>query len=82
MGPEYHWWWPMWFFPGVMPFIMLLVVIAALYFIFGRGVSRPPWCGPGEERYPESALDILKKRYAKGELTKEEFERMKQDILS
>jgi putative membrane protein len=28
----------------------------------------------------ESALDILKKRYARGELTREEFERMKQEI--
>ena len=43
MGPEYHWWWPMWFFPGVMPFIMLLVVIAALYFIFGRAGYGSPW---------------------------------------
>ena len=86
MGPDYPWLGPMWVFPTIMPIIMLVVVIAALYLIFGRGRFCSPWQGPNRyydrDRSPESALEILKKRYARGEITLEEFERMKQDILS
>ena len=33
----------------------------------------------GQER-PESALDILKKRYARGEINRQEFEAMKKEV--
>jgi putative membrane protein len=79
MNPQYFWWGPMWFFPMVMPLVMLVILVLCLYFLFGRGGIRPPGeTQPGREG--DTALDILKKRYARGEITKADFEQIKQDI--
>jgi len=59
---------------GVLFLALLIVgIIAGLRWIFGQGT-------PGLLNPRESALDILKKRYARGDLTKEEFEAKKLDI--
>lgn len=52
------------------------LVILGVVFIFKMISERSR---PAEKG--ETALDILKKRYAKGEITKEEFERMKDDLM-
>ena len=52
-------------------FMLLLVV---LVFVLAGRITRRGSCSF------ETPLDILKKRYAQGEISREDFERMKQDI--
>ena len=87
MGPEHFWWGGCWMFPIIMPLVMVGVVVAILYFAFGRGGCRPPWWNDSDRssshsKDSETAVEVLKKRYAKGEITREEFEQMKKDLLS
>ena len=81
MGPEYFFKSGYWIIPLIM--IILCFVLFKLK-VFGRGGFRPPWQDSsesgGERSEPGTALDILKKRYAKGEITKNEFEQMKRDL--
>lgn len=75
----------MWIFPTIAMIFGFTVMLICILIFFGKGV-RPPWQGhgghSGEDIGTETALDVLKKRYAKGEITKEEFEQMKKDIQS
>lgn len=54
-------------------FLFAVAVAAAVRWIWGQKI---PWAWKNKE----SALDILKQRYARGEISKEEFERIKNDI--
>lgn len=82
MGPAYFWCGGMWIFPTLMVAVML--VVAYLLLVRG-GLTLPGQPSDRLRRTPEETeapLDILKRRYAKGEVTKEEFEQMKKDLLS
>jgi putative membrane protein len=58
-----------------MGIIFLVLLGFGIYLIVHSTKSRPS--GTPSEQKP---LDILKKRYARGDITKEEFERMKEDL--
>ncbi len=61
---------------GMFMWIIFLIVLGvAIYFIINTSKSKDV-VGSTQE----APLDILKKRYAKGEITKEEFNQMKKDL--
>ncbi|SMO64057.1 SHOCT domain-containing protein [Gracilimonas mengyeensis] len=62
---------------GWMMFVWWFVIIA-LIVIVARMLFGSPKPRTGEE----TPLEILKRRYAKGEIDKEEFEERKKDLLS
>ena len=62
---------------GFMWLIVLLLVGFIIYFLFQASKSKG-----SDGSIMETPLDILKKRYAKGEIDKEKFDRMKKDLES
>src|SRR5665647_2373033 len=61
---------------GMFMWIIFLIVIGLLIYFFGKA-ERTKGQTPTQK---ESPLDILKRRYAKGEIGREEYERMKKDL--
>ena len=65
-----------WWFGGMIMMVLFWIVVvvgivALIKWLFSQS--------PGK-RSSQSALEILKNRYARGEITKKEFENMKKDI--
>ena len=59
---------------GSMMFLWWIFIIGGIVFLV-------KWIAQTSRSNPDkSALDILKGRYARGEISKEEFERMKADL--
>jgi putative membrane protein len=85
----YFWESGMWIFPTTGLVIMLFCMMIFGRRCFAGSHYRFPCSWHGDhDRYTkdnsgsESALEILNKRYASGEISKEEYERIKRDILS
>jgi putative membrane protein len=73
--PSYYAWWP-WAPFGWFLFVPLVFVgfFALRLFWWGR------WAGPGWYYREDTAMQVLRERFARGELTKEQFEEMRRDL--
>ena len=58
----------------------LFIVIFSIFIVLGVIHLANLISGSRRETHGESPLHILKRRYAKGEITREEFEKMKDEI--
>lgn len=63
-------------FGWIFMVIFWVLVILGIFFIVQTAIKGGKGIAHGE-----TPIDILKKRYAQGEITKEEFERMKDDLM-
>jgi putative membrane protein len=78
----YEWGWGghpmMW---GAWGFGMMIMMILFWGLIIVAVVVGIRWLvGQGKESRPDSALEILRQRYARGEIDKDEFEAKKRDL--
>lgn len=81
-GDGYGWMGAGWGFMGLF-WVLIVVGVVALLRLFASGGNNGGsnyGGGSGPEAPPKSALDILKERYARGEIEREEFERMRRDL--
>ena len=80
----YEWEWgthPMWWMWGAWGIGMMLVMLLFWGAVIVGLVVGIRWLlRQGREQRPDSALEILRQRYARGELTRDDFERMKKEL--
>ena len=63
---------------GIMMIIFWAAIILSIVWIVNEVSGRN---NSDKTRHGKSAIEILDQRYAKGEITKEQFESMKKDII-
>jgi len=81
MGPGNFWCDGMSGFPMITFFIILVTVFVMVgWWCFGGPWRRYPGAYDHKNRETETPLEIVERRYAKGEISKQEFEQIKKDL--
>ena len=66
------------FFGGGFMWLFWILIIVGIFFIFQNMIKGNSGSSPDKE----TPMDILKKRYARGEIDEEEFERRRKELES
>ena len=81
-----YWWGPMFGIPWIFPFLCFIFMLAMIFLMFRRGGAccMPMRHGPAKSRIDagETPRQILDRRLAGGEITKQEYEEMRRRIES
>jgi putative membrane protein len=80
----YEWGWgmhPMWWGAWGLGMMVIMLLFWVLV-IVGLVVGIRWLLGQGKESRSDSALEILRQRYARGEINKDEFEARRRDLVS
>ena len=80
MGPDMMGNWGMGWFGGIFTMVFWVLILVGLVFLIRwliQSNSRTRAIGNGESR----AIDILKERYARGEIDTDEFDSKRKDLL-
>jgi putative membrane protein len=72
-----HMWGGFWFLGGLIRLAVIAAVVVGVVYAVRSGTGRARAGTAGRE---DSSLEILRRRYANGEISKEEFEQKKNDL--
>ncbi len=73
--------WGMWGFWGIWGLVMMVIMLAFWGLVIAGLVVGVRWLlREGKPSRPDTALEILRERYARGEISREEFEARKRDL--
>ena len=74
------WGWMPW--GWIFPLIFLVLMVVFMVFMMRGGMGGGPMCG-GSHKTPgagETPREVLDRRYARGEITREEYQQMRKDL--
>ncbi len=69
--------WPFGLFSTIAFWVILIILMLS---IFSKSAKNKPQEPRQEPKKADEAMDILRKRYAAGEISQEEFKQKKQDL--